>query len=116
MRPLLGENALLINHRIEERSPVWTESREEHQIMCRNQDVDEVNLQQTQETDRAHDLLRANRAARTQSIESLRRQRNPARFAKRKIVLWPCLHRFLFPFGAEFSGTQAKLAASSVLP
>jgi hypothetical protein len=60
--PLLRELAPAVDEIVEARAFVGTEPRKEHQVVRRNEDVDEVELKQAELADRAADVTRVDTA------------------------------------------------------
>ena len=82
MRPLLGEFAAAIDQVVEQPAIVRTQARKQHLVMRGDEDVDTIDLQQTETVDRAPDAADAYAITRPWPIESLRGESNAPGFGQ----------------------------------
>jgi len=79
MRPLLGQLAAPVGKPVEQRRVVSAEPGEKHLVVRRADDVDEVELKQPEPPDHAAQVAQIDAPAWPRPVESLRRERDPAR-------------------------------------
>jgi len=84
MSPLLRVLAPAVDEVLKLRFVVCPQTRPKHKKMCRYQDVDVVELQQTKGVDNASKMSFIRRCGRPFPVESLSCQRNAPRFSHRK--------------------------------
>lgn len=83
VRPLLGAMAAPVDKTIESVALIRPEPRPQHQVMCRHENVDEIELQKSKRVNDAPEVPHIGLGVRTRTIKSLSRESNSPRFCRR---------------------------------
>ena len=80
MRPVLDKILALVDQFIQAITRVRTQPRVNNQLMCRNKNIDEIELQNSQPVDHTSNVTLIGNSLRSRFIESKRCQRDAACF------------------------------------